>query len=476
MNKNLLAMTALAAMLFAGCTSSDDLTTRETITKANEAATPINFGTYMGKTGTRAGATGDISNTNFGTNTYEFGVFAYNTGTNTLIDGTAFTTYTPNFMYNQKVSKSGENWTYAPVKFWPNGIDAANGVGGPSNSAKASDIQYISFFAYAPYVAKSAVLTGAGITAINGSSAAIGTETEGSGNTKAGDPTISYSLATSSSAEQVDLLWGLAGQASYQETDNTSGNVTNYNINLTKQKNNEKINFLFKHALTKVGGTDGLKIVADIDANGSSGNGTGTKPAETLITVQSITIKNVADKVVKDGVFDLATGTWAASLPSSGTDGDYLDLSFDNTNLADAIAEPAASAAPSWTGSAWSIAGVTPTASDVYKSTATTAPFYLIPSSTVDQQLTVSITYVVRTYDQNLAVPTSESAKCSKVTQTITNVVTLPKTLLLPNKKITLVLHLGLTSVKFAATVDNWDTTTGTVTKEVWLPSNVIGS
>ena len=60
MKKTFLAMTALAAMLFAGCTSSDDLTTRETITKANEAATPINFGTYMGKTGTRAGVEGDI--------------------------------------------------------------------------------------------------------------------------------------------------------------------------------------------------------------------------------------------------------------------------------------------------------------------------------------------------------------------------------------------------------------------------------
>lgn len=475
MKKTFLAMTALAAMLFAGCTSSDDLTTRETITQANEAATPINFGTYMGRTSTRAGATGEIltpasgAQNELGTNNYEFGVFAYNTGANTLTDGTVFDTYTPNFMYNQKVSKSGENWTYTPVKFWPNGIDAANGEGAPSNSAQASDIQYISFFAYAPYVDKSAVLTGTGITAINGSSAAIGSETAGSGNTKAGDPTISYSLASSSSAAQVDLLWGLAGQASYQETDNTSGNVTNYNINLTKQKNNEKINFLFKHALTKVGGSDGLKIVADIDANGSLGNGTGTKPDETLITVQSITIKNVADNVVKEGVFDLATGTWAASLPSGGTVGDYLNLSFDNTNLADAIAEPAS--APSWNGSAWSIVGVTPTASDVYKST--TAPFYLIPSSTVDQQLTVSITYVVRTYDQNLAVPTTESAKCSKVTQTITNVVTLPKTLLLPNKKITLVLHLGLTSVKFAATVDNWDTT-GTVTKEVWLPSNVV--
>ena len=58
-------------------------------------------------------------------------------------------------------------------------------------------------------------------------------------------------------------------------------------------------------------------------------------------------------------------------------------------------------------------------------------------------------------------------------------VVTLPSSLLASNKYITLVIHLGLTSVKFAASVAEWGDTDGdgtsdaNVNQEVWLPSNV---
>ena len=86
----------------------------------------------------------------------------------------------------------------------------------------------------------------------------------------------------------------------------------------------------------------------------------------------------------------------------------------------------------------------------------------------------VTIQYTVRTYDAKLAAPASGEATCSKVTQTISNIVTLPTTLLKPNKKITLVLHLGLTSVKFAAQVNDWDTPSASDIREVWLPSNVV--
>ena len=55
MKKSLLAMTVLAAMLFAGCTSSDEITTLESIKQAENAPTAIEFGTYVGRTGTRSG-------------------------------------------------------------------------------------------------------------------------------------------------------------------------------------------------------------------------------------------------------------------------------------------------------------------------------------------------------------------------------------------------------------------------------------
>ena len=61
MKKTFLAITALAAMLFAGCTSSDELTTLESIKTADNTPTPVQFGTYMGRGGTtRAGVEGQI--------------------------------------------------------------------------------------------------------------------------------------------------------------------------------------------------------------------------------------------------------------------------------------------------------------------------------------------------------------------------------------------------------------------------------
>jgi hypothetical protein len=59
-------------------------------------------------------------------------------------------------------------------------------------------------------------------------------------------------------------------------------------------------------------------------------------------------------------------------------------------------------------------------------------------------------------------------------------VVTLPSSLLASNKYITLVIHLGLTSVKFAASVAEWGDSNGDGTPDanenelVWLPSNVV--
>jgi hypothetical protein len=101
----------------------------------------------------------------------------------------------------------------------------------------------------------------------------------------------------------------------------------------------------------------------------------------------------------------------------------------------------------------------------VYKEGLTDKGFYLFPG-VADQKIKISITYTVSTVDSKL------DGGYSRVTQTISNEVTLPT--LESNQYYTLIMHLGLTSVKFSATVDNWDTTTGTVTEEVWLPSNVV--
>ena len=464
----------------------------------------------MSKVGTtRSGSTGDIVATADPYTSVQvlaqkggFGVFAYNTGSQTWSerDGSSgHEKVAPDFMYNQAVTGTDAAtpvWSYNPLKYWPNGIDAGNATDTPSNTATAgSGIQYLSFFAYGPYVELSASpLTTTGITAINGRNTSGGAASEG--NQKTGDPTISYTFAANSAntiVDQVDLLWGTrSATADYEESDGTPNDADDggaykdgannfYNTDLTKQKTKDpttsaqKVEFNFKHALAKLGGKNRLKVVLDLDGNGDGETGATvtTKQANTLVTIQSIQIQNVANQFVQSGVFDLATGTWDASL-ATVAEGAAVNLTFDRaTNIAmnSEIVEPAS--VPTWDGSAWSMTGVTTTATDVY-SASTGAPIFLIPSSANAQQLKVTVTYIVRTQDGNLAVPSGESASCSKVTQTITNTVTLPTDLIKPNKIITLVLHLGLTSVKFAASVADWEEVNSANAKEVWLPSNVV--
>lgn len=62
-------------------------------------------------------------------NITSMGVLAYHTQGGNFNASTS----TPNFMYNEKITKSGSAWTYSPVKYWPASNDR------------------LSFFAYAPH-------------------------------------------------------------------------------------------------------------------------------------------------------------------------------------------------------------------------------------------------------------------------------------------------------------------------------------
>ena len=483
--------TAIIAVGFTACTQSDFVETSAPDVSATSIDNAIQFGTYLGKTGTtRAGDNGAIDNTTT-LQSKGFGVFAFNTGSTNWANDQS--TYYPNFMYNQQVTYGSSTWSYTPLKYWPNGIDAANTASTPSNSATESGVQQLSFFAYAPYVNASndgtfspAETTGiTGLTANNATTA----------------PKVTYALTSTSNGfligSNVDLLWGLRGSASYSETDNgaNAGTVgTDYNVNLTKQTTGETVDFLFKHALTKVGGSAGLKIVADLDANGYGETGIGSKDATTLITVRSITIGNVVNAVTTTGTFNLATGVWTATNNPSIAASTPINLAFNadgtdskiilNSDIAEAVTTSNTNC-PIWNSTQWetnngssaasgtAIGGVTTTAKNVYN--ADGDAFYLIPGQN-DQTLTVTVDYVVRTYDAKLAAPSNDVSNCSKVEQTITNTVTLPAATLKPNKYFTLVLHLGLTSVRFSALVDSWDVVDDDDVEEIWLPSNVVTS
>ena len=131
------------------------------------------------------------------------------------------TTVSPDFMYNEKVTYESGKWTYRPVKYWPN-----------------DSREYVSFFAYAPYVENPQ------------------SNTEGiidmSKLYDLGDPWVNYRIAEnpwSTTSPQVDLLYG--------QQELTEGGNKTYTPWLDQQKPddpvNDKLTFTFRHALACIG-------------------------------------------------------------------------------------------------------------------------------------------------------------------------------------------------------------------------------
>ena len=473
-----------------------------------------------------------------------------------------------NFMYNQKVTYSS-GWSYEPVKYWPNEIsntdvddqendaDTNPAWGGGQYNGTLSNGGNVSFFAYAPYVY---VTTDASAkNADNSTAATLGKEKKQDGadaayeatatgetqegknavgitnitaNNATGDPILTYKL--DATGQNVDLLWGtLSGTNTNVNNLNNTGvtgtsdnpaptSATTYaaellndyttNANLTKQRTNGTVGFAFKHALSKIGGSNvsgasgtnqnGLMIVLDIDNNGAESGGvresftasSADDSWRTIVTVNSITISNDLDgdgtiedsgdkgdeKIVMGGTFNLATGKWS---PEAATASKYEHLIATSSSvsnysavLSDAIKEtgaPTSGSETSFFTKTNTHTGVTETAQNVYGTE--TNPLVFIPGTTPTMRITID--YYVRTYDANL------SKKYSEVRQVISKVVTFPTVQL--NKLYSVLIHLGLTSVKFTATVSDWsvagdDNNNGVIditeeleVQDVYLPINV---
>lgn len=466
---------ASAAMLFAACSQENLMSPQEQLAQSPEN-NAIQFGTYISKTGTRSGYKGVITDTELkdvktGSKTTGFGVFAYHTeGTNWAGSSNAVA---PNFMYNQQVYYDTD-WKYEPLKYWPNefstgNVDEKQPTTEDDNAKGLNGYGKVSFFAYAPYVPVT-VGTGAPADATEGITALTS-------NTATGEPKVTYKFNINSDAvdatfkmdlaSNVDLLWGLNGKkgTGYNITDGSTtdqASSSDYNTNLTKQDVNEKVSFNFKHALAKIGGVNGIKVVLDVDDNTE----TKTLDDKSNVSIQSINIKNVAGKVATGGTFNIATGAWESpSMDTKVTLGSALDIAIDHatTGVSEEIFTPVGTPFTN-DGSAWNHTGVPSTTPSSIFTTTGPGEFLLIPGI-ANQQLEVTITYQVRTYDTNL------KDSYSTVNQTIKNIVTLPS--LDVNKYYTLILHLGLTSVKFEASVTDWDTPTTSEDEHIWLPSNV---
>lgn len=538
--KKVLFFAAAAVAMLTGCSQNDDLTAPTVAQNAQQ--TPVEFGTYLGRTATTrstGGSTGDITTATL--QTPGFGVIAYSTGATAWSSWKNVDTHIPNFMYNQHVTWNTNHWTYTPVKFWPNDFSNSD-VDNSQGTDEGSDAQgslsgggKVSFFAYAPWVdvlsystpstttkykdiANSAIEVSDG----GGTPAAV---TDGivalSSNQYKDEPKVKYVLSNASLTNAVDLLWGIrAKNTEYKladgTTDTQAASSDIYNTDLTKQQADEKITFLFKHALAKFGGhtyeapnaQTGLQVILDLD-NGSLDGGTtngsaitdGTKEAKTLVTVNSITIQDLAtatsgvtaSNLVTTGWFNLATGTWdeiSSTVPAATYSHVVNNSSTGDFAMNTQIKEPATTSAITCNGTSWTsdgsttITGVTTSAQDVYTNTSNAPGIVLIPAST-NQTLRVTITYTVRTYDTNLSSSANDDGATggtwTKVTQTITNDVVIPGNSLASNKFYKLLIHLGLTSVKFSATVDTWDEAANSndndntdSNKLIWLPSNTV--
>lgn len=488
--KKTLLFAAAALTMLASCSQSDDLNNAPVVAETNQA---VEFGTYVGKTPvTRAGTTGSITDDGAnGTQTLKsvgFGVFGFYT------DGTAYaanqTSTKPNFMYNEHIhwNESGtgvSKWEYSPIKFWPN--EFANGnVDDQADPAATGAAQHglVSFFAYAPYVSEETEWTSetSGITSM-------------SAKTLQANPTITYTMAKN--GDIVDLLWGTAGtngvtatgsaqtgttlsDATEVKRDGTTHYVVNADLN--KMKTEGKVEFLFKHALAKVGGSqvgtgakNGLSVILDVNSVGSAEKGE-NKPSETKVTIKDITIEctgmdikkeyidpvpgaDVTGKILNSGVLDLATGKWKYTSsdfedPNPGVntykhiiaaEGSTSLWSTKDAEINESLAEPTtAHISSTWANIP---AGVlSSTATNVYKDE--TNPLVFFPGT--KPTLKFNITYVVRTEDSKL------DGGWSEVQQNITKTVTFGEYVKL-NNQYNILMHLGITGVKFTATVSDWE-------------------
>lgn len=493
--KKVLYFAAIAAM-FAAC-SSEELAD-QSIVKQDANGTPVNFSVYTPR-GTRAGTPNDITNGNIGT--IGFGVFAYYTAGEKYSE-----TATPNFMYNQKVYTDqtvhptdaldsewgvgdGKFWTYEPVKYWPNEF---------GDAAHSDDIDYLTFFAYAPYTEiepttgeivptepdnalKTAIEQNFNIVSVNK-------------NTATGDPIVKYAVDPNP-ATSVDLLWGVAAakaENDYKPIVSGAATVTEGLpfIDLIKPGTSasDKLDFNLKHALAKVKVT--IDYVADQPlADGDAApdpNNVVIKSDETRIYVRSITMNGFATK----GALNL-NNTTAGEPLWKAFDG-VSDLNFDDVTFFDGrkdgkegttngeaknetpqglnpnIIENSDTKVPvdgTWTGT--KTTGVTNQPQLLFggDESANGGYFYVIPRNTKGasaEGVNISIVYDVQTIDPKLAGKLADGATLGSI---IENVISKENIFganidIEAGKVYTINIHIGMTSVKVDAAVTPWDDTT----------------
>lgn len=379
---------------------------------------PIAFGAYAGNALTKAGAYGEETTTTLQTN--GFGVFAYQT------TGNYTSSATPNFMYNTKVSTS--SWTYSPIKYWPNQIQAGNTDSQPATAFQADKV---SFFAYAPHVAATAstgAVTGGtdeGITALTS-------------NATAGDPKVTYKVSADLD-KQVDLLWAVSKGETWTNVASTTNTPTSGKpyLNLQKPAIGTAVHFYFKHALAQI------KLQAVAAYNQTTAGGTAQNGVKITIASVELTVPGMT----QTAVLNLNNTTADTPLWESASGSTDLALTISGSNINSALLD-GGDVAP-----ASQPAGVTGSEQNVIVD----GKYYTVIPKATSTTVTVKVTYYVSTPDTDLA------KGYSRVENVISKDVTFTSGFAAGTKN-TIKMTLGISEVKFEAEVENWaDGTTQTV-------------
>ncbi len=497
---------AAAAMMMAACTSEElNVQDQQKLAEDNSA---VNFDVYTLRGVTRAGTPGDITDGNIKEGAHQadgFGVFAFYTNEKEYDQSS-----TPNFMYNQKVVWNGSKWAYEPVKYWPNEF---------GNAAISDNIDYVTFFAYAPWTqfepttGKPVIKTGADVTETAEHQQNFNIF-EIKSNKVSGDPIIKYRVDTDP-ATSVDLLWGVnADPTTWAPIQASSATVTKNEagypfLNLLKPSDpvNGKIKFNLRHALAKVKIT--IDYVADqqtpaVDAAPDDFKSDSIDMAKTRIFVRSLEMDGFAlegalnlNNDVKDHPlwtdlngkelnFSPVVFNDGRSDGKEGTDGGTKKE--ENAYLNPEIVENFANTTTRndtiiFNGGYAGVAngqknpGVRMHGSDITQLLFGGDPgtnngyFYVIPRDTENQKVNVKIKYGVLTLDSNLPGKLSGSTDFGSDIENIIEKTDIFNGLdFKAGYQYQINIHLGMTSVKIDAQVEPWDK--GSDPTNVNLPDN----
>ena len=413
--KKSMILAAVAAIVLSACAKIE--------TEKPVVDEPINFAAYSGNAITKAGAYGEETTASLKTN--GFGVFAYQT------TGDYSSSATPNFMYNTKVSTA--SWTYSPVKYWPNQIQAGNTDAQPATAFQADKV---SFFAYAPHVTATA------------STGAVASTDEGiialTANSASGDPKVTYKV-TDDLDKQVDLLWAVSNGATWTNVAGGANTPTDGKpyLNLQKPAIGTAIHFYFKHALAQIN----LKAVAAYDqvaAGGTAQGGVKITIASVVLTVPGMT---------QTAVLNLNNTTASTPLWESASGSTDLTLNVATANINADIKDEGAKKASEMTAT-----GVTASEKDVIVD----GKYYTVIPTGTSTPVNVKVTYYVTTDDADLV------GGYSRVENVISKDVTFASGFAAGTKN-TIKMILGISEVNFEAEVSDWADGT---TVSVDLPKN----